>query len=119
MAMVTMNHQTGSNLIELVVDGKVEQDDYKPIIEAAESITERHEKVRFLITVRDLGGVEPGALWEDLKYDAQHLKDVDKAAIVSDKAWYAKLAKVTEAFTDAEFKHFAPGERAAAEAWLS
>ena len=116
--MVTIHHQPGSNIIALVIDGKVDKDDYKLIIEASERITERHEKVRFLLEVRNLGSVEPGALWQELRYDAEHLGDVEKAAVVSDKSWYTGLAKMLEPFTSIKVEHFDLGERAAAEAWL-
>ncbi len=75
-------------------------------------------KLRLLMIVDSIGLSGPRALWEDLKL-TPHLRDIERTAVLTDLNWYGTLAQVAGTLLPGiEIKHFEPGQRDAALAWL-
>jgi hypothetical protein len=58
---------------------------------------QEHGKVSLPLNVSAFRGWSPGALWEDLKFDIKHCRDVSRLALVADnsnKQWLAIKAKL-------------------------
>lgn len=74
---------------------------------------------RLLVEVDSIKVPDPKTMWEDIKLTPKILM-MHAVAIVTDIEWYGRLAAVTGALTPGlVIKHFEPGDRAAALAWLS
>ena len=48
-----------------------------PVVEAA---IKEHGKVRMLVVMHDFHGWTAGALWEDIKFDMHHFRDIGRLA---------------------------------------
>lgn len=108
----------GPAALELHVRGTIRQEDIEVFAALAEQRTANRGKLGLVVDICDLGGYSPSALWEDLKFDAKHYRDVSRLALVSDgssKQWLATLAKP---FTAAEVEYYAEDDMAAAREWV-
>lgn len=106
------------NVAELIIGGSITAADYDRIRPEFESFAEEHDGIRLLLEVRELDDVGIRAVLEDLKLTTEYLRDFERVAMVSDKAWHQTLAKTFGAVTPGEVKTFGLDDRSAAEAWL-
>lgn len=65
-----------------------------------------HGKLRILFEMHDFHGWSVGALWEDLKFDFQHWKDIERLAIVGESKWEEGMSVFCKPFTAAKIKYF-------------
>ena len=107
-----------SNIIEFTVDGKTTKEDLGGLIAACEKLIEEHGKIRMLKWVMSVGGIEAGALWDNLSFGFRNLKSIERVAGVADKEWMAKLAEFSGKLIPGEVKMFTPDQIDAARAWL-
>jgi hypothetical protein len=108
----------GAGALELVVDGELHRDDYLRFRRVFEERLDRHGSVNLLIRIRSFDGFSPAAIWEDLKFDAAHYRDVSKLALVDDGANARWIAWVSKPFTGARIEHFNVAEIEQARAWI-
>jgi hypothetical protein len=104
--------------LEIRIEGRLEKADYARVVPILETLIDRHDEVGLLAHVGGLRGWTPAALWEDVKFDVKHYRDVSRVALVGaddSKRWMAKVAKP---FTGADVRWFAEGEVDAARAWV-
>jgi hypothetical protein len=64
-------------------------------------------------------GWTAGALWEGLKFDIKHFKDIERIAMVGEKAWEKGMATFCKPFITAKSRYFDRAERAAAKDWIT
>jgi hypothetical protein len=57
-------------------------------------------------------------MWEDLKFDLKHWKDIERLAIVGDKKWEKGMAAFCKPFTKAQIRYFDAAQVAEAREWL-
>jgi hypothetical protein len=99
--------------------GKLEAQDYRDVlIPAIESAAEAG-KVRVVVVIVDFGGLSGGALWEDLKLAAGHLRSLQRFALVTDADWMRHFVSAFGWIVPGEIKHFSMAERAEAIEWAS
>src|SRR5690606_10203109 len=75
-------------------------------------------KISVFCQIEDLKGMDPGAVWEDIKFDVNHLNDFRYVVIVGDKQWQKWIANFAKPFTDAQIKYFDKNEAKEAFEWL-
>ena len=97
------------------LSGTITEEEVKEIQREVEATAEKHGPVRMLCEMGDFSGAEPRAVWEDLKFTPQYMKDLDKFAVVGDKRWHEWVTKLSDATMPAEAKYFDTSE--AEEAW--
>jgi len=115
---IKLNEYEGGKLLEVKVSGKVHREDYPRFIPEFESHVRDHGKVHVLFDMLDFHGWDMGALWEDIKFDVKHFKDIDRLAMVGDKKWEELMATVCKPFTTAKIRYFDKDHKADARAWL-
>ena len=98
-------------------DGEVSEEDYERVVPRLEELIDEHGKIRLLLDVTRFQGATPGALWEDLKFDAEHLNDFEKVAVVGDESWEGAAAELASPLTGANVKTFGPEEEDKARTW--
>ncbi len=54
-----------------------------------EKLIEDHGSVRCLVELTDLHGIEPRALWDEIKFDVHHARQIERCAVVGDRRWEA------------------------------
>jgi len=116
--MLSYQEIPGTNIAELVVDGKVTRQDFEDIAGRMEKLIEEHGRVRLLEEIRSFGGFELSVLWDDMKFAFGHLKDFERVAVVTDKGWIKNWSKFGNIFIKADVRVFEPSQIEDARAWL-
>ena len=66
----------------------------------------------------DFHGWQVGALWEDIKFDAKHFRDIERLALVGDRQWEKGMAVFCKPFTTAKVRYFPSEKLDEAANWL-
>lgn len=116
--MFTAVDYPAQNLLSLTIAGHLTKEDYAGVVPTLEAKVKRWGKVNVYLEVGEMDAMTLPALWEEIKQDAQHFNDFNRAAIVSDGNLLLKAAAaVTSTFTPAEVKHFIADQKAEALRW--
>lgn len=107
------------NVIALKVDGKVKKEDYENITPVLENMIEEYGKIRCLAKVNEMHGVEPAALWEDLRLSLKHVDKFEKVAVVGAKPFIRSLSKLSSPFISADVKVYSENEIVNAMEWIN
>lgn len=116
---VTVTEKDQGRTIIVHARDRLTKDDYDMFVPQIERRIEEHGKIRFVVRLDDLRGVDAAALWEDAKFDVKHFNDIERVAIVGDKAWMDWMATFCKPFTTAEVKFFQPDDADRAVDWAS
>jgi hypothetical protein len=116
-----------SNELELVADdgivevhasGKLTKEFYQQFVPAIEAQIKEFGKLRILFEMTDFHGWTAGALWEDVKFDLKHWKDIERLAIVGESKWEQGMAAFCKPFTKAKIQYFDHDRIEVARTWL-
>ena len=106
-----------SPVVEIVVEGKITAADIEEVIREVETDLVQYEKLRVLEDIRDFKGIDPMALWIDLKQISK-ISKISHAAVVADAKWVKTVAEAVGSLYPFEMKVFESAEIGAARAWL-
>ncbi|HEU0276070.1 MAG TPA: STAS/SEC14 domain-containing protein [Candidatus Udaeobacter sp.] len=106
------------NLVRVEVSGKLTQDDYDKLIPGWKSAIARYGKMRLLFVMKDFHGWEPGAAWDDFRFDLKHGTQVDRVAMVGERKWQEWISKFGALFASTTVKYFDLADLAEAERWI-
>lgn len=104
-------------LVTVVAEGDLTADDYEKLTPKLEALIRDHDKLSLLFDMSG-AGVEPGAAWQDLKFDVQHLTDFERVEIIGDSGWQEAFTRLGNPFTSAEVRYFSGADRGAATDWV-
>ena len=104
--------------LHVKVTGKLTKEAYEAFAPVVDEQIGEHGKIRILFEMHDFHGWTAGALWEDLKFDFKHWKDIERLAIVGESKWEAGMAVFCKPFTSAEIEYFDHAKLAEAKAWI-
>jgi hypothetical protein len=107
-----------TDLIAVMVTGKLDKADYDSLLPEAEEKLRRYGKVSVYWEMVDFDGWQLSGLWPELKFDIKHLNDFNRVALVGGKKWESMIASVAKPFTTAEIRFFDLSEREQAMAWV-
>jgi hypothetical protein len=116
--VATVNEQAGGRILEVTAMGKLTKEDYKDFIPWVERLIERHGKISVLFQMHDFHGWTAGALWEDLKLDLRHFRDIDRLAMVGEKRWQKGMSIFCKPFTTAQIRYYEHHQIEDARSWL-
>ena len=116
---VKLTESTDGRLLEVQVSGKLAHDDYAALVPAFERLVARHGKINLLFEMADFHGWTAGALWDDVKFDLKHFKDIDRLAMVGDAEWEKGMSLFCRPFTTATIRYFDRSAMAAAREWVT
>jgi hypothetical protein len=97
---------------------KLHDEDYKLFVPIVEAAIKAQGKVRLLAHFEDFHGWDLHALWDDTKFATRHFADVERIALVGDKAWEKWMAAVCKPFTMAKIRYFDVKDIESAWKWL-
>jgi hypothetical protein len=117
--MIRYNTEPNSPIVELTVEGKVSDADLKANLERLREDLEQNGKTRILEVIDHFTGMEPQALWTDLKFGLPLARKVSRVAVVADQPWIRAASHLGRFFTTAEMKSFAPTELGQARTWIA
>ena len=115
---VQLTEKPSGRVLEVHLSGKLTHEDYERFGPEVEDQIKLHGKVRLLVEMIDFHGWQAGALWDDIKFDLKHFRDIDRLAIVGDKKWEHGMATFCKPFTSAKVRYFDAADEDEARAWL-
>ena len=104
--------------VNLKITGKLEKEDYEFFVPEIDQQIERYGKVNMLLELIDFHGWTAGAAWEDTKFGIRHFNDIERLAIVGDKAWEKGMTYFCKVFMTAKVQYFDVSERDKAMTWV-
>lgn len=116
--MIEYREHPDSDIVEFVIDGKVTRAEFDEAAAKFQASVEKHGKVRVLEDVRGFSGIDPSAVWEDIKFAWRHRRDIRRAAVVGDQSWVQAWARLAGPFAPCPVKYFDRSDMAAAWEWL-
>lgn len=105
-------------VLEVHLTGKLDKSDYDKFVPTSEELIREFGKIRILVEMHDFEGWEAGALWEDMKWNAKHFKDIERLAVVGEKSWHRWMTSFCKPFTTATVRYFTLDQLMAARDWL-
>ena len=87
--MIETLSRSSGKVFGMRVSGKLLHQDYELFVPALEKLIEKHGSIRCLVEMIDLHGIELRALWDEIKFDVRHARQIERCAVVGDKAWEA------------------------------
>jgi hypothetical protein len=105
-------------LLHVRVAGKLSREAYQAFAPLVDEQIQKHGKLRILFEMHDFHGWTAGALWEDIKFDFQHWKDIERLALVGESKWEQGMAMFCKPFTAAKIQYFDHSRLDEAKKWL-
>lgn len=112
------SHETDSPIVELKARGKLTQVDFKNVVPRLEELIEEYGKISIFLNVEHFEGWTIGGLWEDLKFDIKHFRDVKRIALVGDDPQLESRVRFSKLFMSSTIKSFSKNEVIEAYDWL-
>jgi hypothetical protein len=109
---------SAGNVLNVRVEGKLTNEAYEQLVPAVDKLIEEHGSLRILFAMHDFHGWSLGAMWEDMKFDLAHWKDIERLAIVGESKWESGMAVFCKPFTKAKIQYFDIANLDEAKAWI-
>lgn len=116
--MVRIEREKSENMIRTLVSDLLTREDYDKMLPALQQTVNEWNGIRWYFEMRNFGGWEPGATFQELKFEIEHADEVAKIALVGTKKWQEWLTEATKPFTLAEVRFFEYPEREEAIRWI-
>ncbi len=110
---------SSGKILHVKVTGKLNKEAYETFAPLVDELVAEHGKVRILFEMHDFHGWTAGALWQDVKFDYKHWKDIERLAIVGESKWEEGMAAFCKPFTSAKVKYFDSAQLADAQSWVA
>jgi len=117
--MIRYTTEPNSPVVELIVEGRITDADLKANIERLRDDLEHNGKTRILEVIEHFAGMEPQAIWTDIKLGVPLAQKVSRVAVVADQAWIRAASHLGRFFTSAELKIFEPSKLGEARNWIA
>ena len=117
--MIEYNNNSQNNIVEIIIDGKITEADFDQLASQLQVDIAKHGKLRVLEEIRHFEGIDPIALWNDLRFSFAHLNDFSHAAVVADAQWLRTLTNLFDRVLSVQVKTFEPSQREEARHWLA
>ena len=115
---VEIRELSAGKVLEVKISGKLHKEDYEHFVPAVEKEILAQGKVRLLVEMHAFHGWDVSALWQDIKFDLKHFKDIERLALVGESKWEQGMANFCKPFTTAKIRYFDIADAAAARTWI-
>jgi hypothetical protein len=115
---IHINNEASGNFLTVHVSGILSQVDYERFVPKFEQIVQQHGKLRVLFDMSGFRGWEAAALWEELKFEVNHLADIQRVAMVGDRNWQIVMTLLCKPFMKATIHYFDHSHVESARHWL-
>jgi hypothetical protein len=118
--MIEVLSDLPDNVLGFVCHGHVTKDDYETVLTpVVAKALEGHDQIRlYYETAADFAGIEPGAVWDDIKVGVGHLSRWERFAVVTDVEWIRQTMKFFGFLMPGEMRIFSSDEAAQAREWI-
>ncbi|QDT37273.1 SpoIIAA family protein [Stratiformator vulcanicus] len=110
--------KTADDLVEVHATGHLTHQMYVEMVGRIDEVIKANDKIRVLFVMHDFKGWTAGALWDDIKFDMAHWKDIKRLAIVGESKWEEGMAVFCKPFTAAKLKYFDHTKLDDAREWI-
>lgn len=119
--MIELLRDFPDNVVAAVCKGQVTRADYDTVlVPAVEKALKSHNKLRlYYETAGDFAGIEPGAVWQDLKTGMEHLTRWERIAVVTDVDWIKHTMQFFSFMMPGEMKTFPLAQADQARKWIA
>lgn len=109
------------NTVAFVARGRLTQSDYRTVlVPAVETALKTHKKLGVYFEIgSDFAGVDPSAVWQDLKVGLRHWLRWERIAVVTDIGWIRNTVWPIGFLMPAKLKVFRSTEAPQARNWLA
>jgi hypothetical protein len=115
---IEVSTENNGKLVIVHISGTLHASDYRKFVPVVEDAIRKNGTVRIFVQMHHFHGWDAGALWEDVKFDMDHVDDIDRLAIVGETGWEKWMAVFCKPFTMATIQYFPTAQAASARAWL-
>ncbi len=105
-------------LVRVNVSGKLTQADYDQLVPSWKAVIAKNGKMRLLFVMHDFHGWEPGAAWDDFRFDREHGSQVSRVAMVGEKQWQKWISQLGALFAATTVRYFDISDLDKAERWV-
>lgn len=115
-------HQTdlGGGALHIQLRGKLDPAVYARERGDLDAFFRKHDKVRLLVDLREFDGWQGlGALSEHFRLVRDHIRQVEKAAVVGDAGWQAMAVNVGKRLIGADARHFPAEDFEKSKDWIT
>jgi hypothetical protein len=107
-------------VLELTIIGRLQTSDYDGFGPRLTDRADRRERgLRLLIRLEDMEGIEPAAVWDDLRLSADLLGQLERVAIIGDADWHDLVATLSDPIINGEARFFRAADDEEARRWVS
>ena len=106
------------NTVGFKVTGRFTGGQMKALADRVDAVVAEAGPVRLLVELKDFRGIEVDVLWEKAKFAFAHLRDIERMAVVGDRAWEEWWVKIGGTLAPAETRYFDHDDIDAAWDWL-
>lgn len=117
--MLTYTKTPDSNLAEIVVDGKITDDEMNAAMTAMKADLDKGPKLKLLEDIRAFQGMEPAAFFKDPRFGFSMMKGVSHVALVTDAPWLKMMAETFAFVSPTQIKVFERARIEEARNWLA
>lgn len=103
---VELTQEAAGKILVAKLSGKLASHDYATLVPEVERLVQQYGKIRVLVQMHDFHGWTIGGLWEDIKFDLKHFRDIERLALVGESKWEAGMAAFCKPFTSASVRYF-------------
>ena len=112
--------ESSGKLISVKITAKLKKAELDRMQSIATEFMKREGKIKILVLLEDFLGWERGADWEDVNFQLEHDRDIEKIAIIGDEKWRnLVLAFTGKPFRPVEIEYFTPSQLEQARAWIA
>jgi len=105
------------------VSGRIERSDYDEVLAPELRAAVASGRVRALFVIERVSGIEPAAVWADLKLFSEvagrHRAAWERTAIVTDVGWMASVARAVLGIFPGQVLVYPQSELDTAKAWVA
>jgi len=116
---VDLSAENGGRLLVIRLTGKLTKVDYKEFIPLVEKAIKVNGTIRMLVLMHHFHGLDAGALWQEIKFDAKHLTDIDRIAMVGETTEQKWMSTLFNPFISADIRYFSSKDAAEAQTWIA
>ena len=117
--MFEVLEKSSGKVVGMKIRGTLVHENYAQFVPKLEKLIEEHGSIRCYCELADFHGITPHALWDELKFDAKHCKEIERCAIVGDPSWHQWMTKISKMiFSRAKIKYFDQSQSEEAWQWI-
>jgi|GEM_PF-146431 len=116
--MIEYRNNPTSNIVELIIEGKITEADLDRVIDQMKVAIGRHGKLKLFEEIRSFEGIDPIALWKDAQFGLSHVDDFSHVAVIAAAEWVRTISTAADNILSAQVKAFEPSQIEAARTWL-